>query len=125
MKLNYQFKEMDLEHLLSGVQSNSLDAAVAAITVTSDRERVMDFTHPFYMTGLGIAVSAAGGPPWLAVVRRVLSRQFLAVVGLLALVLMSVGFLMWLFERKQEQRALWRQAPPRNRLRLSGGQPSR
>ena len=101
LKLNYQFKELDLEQLLSGVQSNSLDAAVAAITVTSERERVMDFTHPFYMTGLGIAVSASSGPPWLAVLRRVLSWQFLAVVGLLALVLMSVGLLIWLFERKK------------------------
>jgi len=101
LKLDYQFKELDLERLLSGVQSNSLDAAVAAITVTSDRERVMDFTHPFYTTGLGIAVSAWGGPPWLAVLRRVLSWQFLTVIGLLALVLMSVGLLVWLFERRK------------------------
>jgi len=101
LKLDYQFKELDLEHLLSGVQSNSLDAAVAAITVTSDRERVMDFTHPFHTTGLGIAVSAPGGPPWLSVLRRLVSWQFLGVIGLLVLVLMSVGFLVWLFERRK------------------------
>jgi ABC-type amino acid transport substrate-binding protein len=101
LKLDYQFKEMDLEDLLSGVQNNSLDAAVAAITVTSDRERVMDFTHPFYITGLGIAVSASRGTPWLEVPRRVLSPQFLALVGLLALVLMGLGLLMWLLERKK------------------------
>jgi len=101
LKLDYQFKELDLENLLSGVQSNFLDAAVAAITVTSDRERVMDFTHPFYTTGLGIAVSAPGGPPWLAVLRRVLSWQFLAVIGLLVLVLTGVGLLVWLFERRK------------------------
>ena len=59
LKLDYQFKELDLEQLLSAVRSNSVDAAVAAITVTADRERVMDFTHPFYITGLGIAVSLA------------------------------------------------------------------
>jgi ABC-type amino acid transport substrate-binding protein len=103
LKLDYQFKEMDLEDLLSGVQSNSLDAAVAAITVTSDRERVMDFTHPFYITGLGIAVSAPSGTPWMEVLRRVLSPQFLAVVGLLALVLMSVGLLVWLLERNKNR----------------------
>jgi len=101
LQLKYEFREMDLEQLLSGVQSNTLDAAVAAITVTSDRERVMDFTHPFYTTGLGIAVSAPSGTPWLAVLRRLLSWQFLAVVGLLALVLVSVGLLVWLFERRK------------------------
>jgi len=103
LKLNYQFRELDLEHLLSGVASNQVDAAVAAITVTADRERVLDFTHPFYTTGLGIAVSAPGGKPWMAVVRRLFSRQFLAVVGLLALVLVAVGFLVWLFERRQNK----------------------
>ena len=103
LNLSYKFQEMDLEQLLSGVQSNSLDAAVAAITVTSDRERVLDFTHPFYTTGLGIAVSAPSGSAWIGVVRRLLSRQFLAIVGLLAVVLMGVGLLMWLLERRRNQ----------------------
>jgi polar amino acid transport system substrate-binding protein len=76
---------------------------VAAITVTSDRERVMDFTHPFYMTGLSIAVSASGGASWLAVLRQAMSKQFLAVVALLVLLLLSVGFLMWLFERRKNR----------------------
>ena len=101
LKLDYQFKEMDLDHLLSGVTNGTIDAAVAAITVTSDRERVMDFTHPFYTTGLGIAVAAPSGSPWMAALRRLLSRQFLAVIGLLTLVLMSVGVLLWLFERRR------------------------
>jgi polar amino acid transport system substrate-binding protein len=101
LKLRYEFREMDLDHLLSGVTNGTLDASVAAVTVTSDRERVMDFTHPFYITGLGIAVSAPAYRPWMAVLRRVLSRQFLAVITLLALLLTGVGLLMWLFERRQ------------------------
>jgi len=101
LKLDYQFKELDLEHLLSGVRSNSLDAAVAAITVTSEREQSIDFTHPFYTTGLGIAVAAPTGTPWLAVLRGVLSPEFLTVIGLLVLLLLGVGLLVWLFERRK------------------------
>lgn len=100
LNLDYRFQQMDLDQLLSGVESNSVDAAVAAITVTADRERVMDFTHPFYTTGLGIAVAAPTGTPWLGVLRRLLSWQFLTVIGLLALLLIGVGFLIWLFERR-------------------------
>jgi len=100
LNLKYQFKEMDLEQLLAGVTNGSLNAAVAAISVTSDRERVMDFTHPFFTTGLGIAVSARSSTPWFSAIRRVLSWQFLAVIGLLGLVLLAVGFLVWLFERR-------------------------
>jgi polar amino acid transport system substrate-binding protein len=101
LKLSYEFRELDLDELLAKVANGSLDAGVAAITVTADRERVMDFTHPFYTTGLGIAISPTGGTPWLAVLRRVVSRQFLAVVGLLALLLIGVGTVVWLLERRR------------------------
>lgn len=100
LKLNYQFKEMDLEQILAGVTNGTLNAAVAAISVTSEREHVMDFTHPFFTTGLGIAVSAKSSMPWLSVLKGLLSWQFLTVVGLLGLLLLAVGFLVWLFERR-------------------------
>jgi polar amino acid transport system substrate-binding protein len=100
LKLNYTFKEMDLDHLLAGVTNGTLNAAVAAISVTADREEVMDFTQPYFTTGLGIAVTDKTTAPWLGVLRRLVSWQFLAVVGLLALVLLAAGFLMWLFERR-------------------------
>jgi polar amino acid transport system substrate-binding protein len=101
LKFNYEFKEMDLEHLLSGVTNGSLDAVVAAVSVTSDREQVMDFTHPFYHAGLGIAVPDRTRAPWLAVLRRLVSWQFVTAVGLLVLVLLSAAFVVWLFERRK------------------------
>lgn len=52
----YEFVEADLPELLEGVSSGRFDAVVAALTVTPERERHMDFTHPFFTTGLGIAV---------------------------------------------------------------------
>jgi polar amino acid transport system substrate-binding protein len=100
LKLNYTFKEMDLDHLLAGVTNGTINAAVAAISVTADREEVLDFTQPYFTTGLGIAVSEKSTAPWLGVLRRLVSWQFLAVVSLLALVLLVAGFLMWLFERR-------------------------
>src|SRR5882757_3107513 len=100
LKLNYTFQEMDLDHLLAGVTNGTLDAAVAAISVTAEREEAMDFTQPFFTTGLGIAVSDKTTAPWLGVLRRLVSWQFLAVISLLALVLLVAGFLMWLFERR-------------------------
>lgn len=100
LKLNYTFKEMDLEQLLAGVTNGTLNAAVAAISVTAEREEVLDFTQPFYTTGLGIAVSEKNTAPWLGVLRRLVSWQFLAVIGLLTLVLLAAGFLVWVFERR-------------------------
>lgn len=57
LELDYEFIETDLEGLLGGLREGSLDAAVAALTVTPERELDMDFSHPFYTAGLGIATA--------------------------------------------------------------------
>jgi polar amino acid transport system substrate-binding protein len=41
--LRYRFQETTLNGLIDGVADHSLDAAVAAVSVTGPRERVVDF----------------------------------------------------------------------------------
>ena len=95
-------EERPFADLLPAVEAGELDAAVAAITITADREERVDFTHPFHTTGLGVAVSQqAPGGHWWRVVQRLASAQFLYVVAALALVLFVAGFLVWLFERRR------------------------
>ena len=60
--LRYRFaEEANVPDLLTGVEEGRFDVAVGALTVTGPRLRMMDFTQPFYTTGLGIAV-ARGAP---------------------------------------------------------------
>ena len=100
----FQLHERKFTDLLKDVEDGSLDAGVAAITVTADREVLMDFTHPFYITGLGIAVprrSAAQG--WVKVAERFLTLHFLYLLAALILVLFIAGFVVWLFERRSPE----------------------
>jgi ABC-type amino acid transport substrate-binding protein len=101
--VRFEFEERTLEGLLDGVRDRSLDVAVAALTVTEDRERTVDFTHPFFSSGLGIAVAARRGGGWLAVTERFFSVAFLKVLALLTLLLLVAGLLVWLFERKRNR----------------------
>jgi polar amino acid transport system substrate-binding protein len=98
--LDYELKETDLTGLLSGLEDGSLDVSVAALTMTSEREAICDFSHPFYSSGLGIATSSTSRSGWLTLVRRFLSPEFLQVLAALALVLFAAGFLVWVFERR-------------------------
>ncbi|MBK5100350.1 MAG: transporter substrate-binding domain-containing protein [Desulfobacteraceae bacterium] len=101
LNLGFEFRELDLKTLLEGISNGSLDVAVAALTITSERETAFDFTHPFYTTGLGIAVPSRTKSPWLTVLKGFLSRAFLKVVVVLALLLLVVGILVWWFERRK------------------------
>ena len=101
LNFQYEFQELTLKQLLEGVADGSLDAAVAALTITSEREKNFDMTHAFYSTGLGIAVSGKTQNPWLTVARRFISAAFLKVVATLTLILLAVGILVWWFEHKK------------------------
>ncbi|KPJ99873.1 MAG: hypothetical protein AMK71_08990 [Nitrospira bacterium SG8_35_4] len=100
LDLKYRFVETDLQGMLDGLKDGKYDAAVAALTVTEERETVFDFTHPFYITGLGIAVKQVQSS-WTGVVKRFFSIAFLKVIFLLAVTLLIFGFLVWLLEKRR------------------------
>jgi len=103
MGLKYQYQEHTVKGLLDGVTNHSLDAAVSALTLTTEREERFDFTHPFYNTGLGIAVQTKKGSVWKAVLKEFMSTEFLEIIGVLMGALILLGFIIWLFERKKNK----------------------
>ena len=99
--LHYRLEERDtVQALLDAVTNRQVDAAVAALTVTAARRQAMDFTQPFFATGLGVAVGRGGATAWLPVLRTFLSFGFLQGVLTLLGIALLVGTLIWLFERK-------------------------
>ena len=93
----FEFRPMGFTDLLQAVESGEIDIAVGALTMTSEREQRFDFSHPFYQTGLSIAVARAPKSGLLQSLRALFSWGFLSVVGGLALLLLAAGTLLWLF----------------------------
>ncbi len=104
LHLHYRIEDRgSVQDLVDAVASGQVDVAVAALTVTADRRKVMDFTQPFFETGLGVAVPRSGIIAWLPVLRTFLSlRFFQAVLALLSIALL-VGMLIWIFERRENE----------------------
>jgi polar amino acid transport system substrate-binding protein len=96
----YRFRELDIPGMLEGVEDGTLFASAAALTITAEREARVDFTHPFLVTGLGIAVVREPVGLWGAVL-SLLSPELLWVVLLLLALLVFWGALVWVFERKK------------------------
>jgi len=88
------------EDLVDGVQAQRFDVGISAVSVTAARESRIDFSHPYFSTGLGIAVRKEAGEGFRRIVRGVLSWQFLTLIGSVVLALLLVGWMFWLVERR-------------------------
>jgi polar amino acid transport system substrate-binding protein len=86
--------------LLQAVERGEADVAIAAITMTPEREKVVDFSHPYFDSGLQIMVrgqdespflTTLGSIPWLSI--GLLFAGAIVIIFLLANVL-------WLIERR-------------------------
>ncbi len=54
--LKYTLRPMDFNGIIPGLQTRNIDAALAGITIRDDRKQVIDFSDPYYESGLAILV---------------------------------------------------------------------
>lgn len=99
--LTYELVEVPFEDIRGGVANGSLDAAIGEVGVTAEDEKVMDFTQPFLISPLGIAVRDR---PWKSIWIEAIDDFFNWTVGqfmigvIVAMLLVSV--MIWLVERR-------------------------
>ncbi|MCO8121340.1 transporter substrate-binding domain-containing protein [Stieleria sp. TO1_6] len=101
LNLEFEFQELTLDQMLEKLESGELDAAVAAISVTSARHERVDFCHPHFSTGLGIAVGKRVSSSPSILLRRIVSSRLVQTVSVMVGVILVCGLLFWLFERKR------------------------
>lgn len=98
--LVYELREYKLGDFQQALESGEATAIVTAIA-SADAEPRMEYSHPYYSTGLGIAVPTDGGlPGWLVVLENLVSWEFLKIVIFVAALLLLVGLAIWRLERR-------------------------
>lgn len=101
----YEFEPVkydSVEAALNAVHAGELDVAVGPISITSDRATRVDFTQPYYSSGLGI-LSRSMDVGMLAHAKKFLSGAFLYGMIFLTGFLLLVGALVWLSERRNNK----------------------
>jgi ABC-type amino acid transport substrate-binding protein len=104
LKIPYEIRgyDYDLPGLLDAVEQGKVDAAIAAIPITFESEARFDFTHPYFAAGLGIAARTDPHSGVLGSLSSAFTPQVLAAIGALLGLLLVVGTLIWLLERRQK-----------------------
>ena len=83
--------------MLTKVKTGDVDWAIANISITTERERKMDFTQPIFVSGIKIMIPNEGSGASIFS----LFTWDIALVVLRGLALLFFGgLLMWLFERR-------------------------
>lgn len=94
------YRELPLKGLIDELEARRIDVAVAALTVTAEREARVDFSQPYFRSRLGVAMQASPGSSLVGLLGVLLSSDFLRAVGALVVLLLGVGALAWLAERR-------------------------
>lgn len=97
---SYDVRRYDFPSLLEAVSRGEIDVGIGAITTTAERERRMDFSHPVFTSGIGVAIQRGQSAGWVAVLSALWSMAFLKLMLFLLGLLFLVGFLAWFAERK-------------------------
>ena len=84
---------------LQAVKSGKADAAIAAITITRERENIIDFTQPYFDSGLQIMVHAQGSNHLLDVFDSIPWPTLGVLLGAFIAIMFLMANILWLVER--------------------------
>ena len=98
--IDYDWVEVtSADDLLQRVQAGTKDIIVGKFIMTADREKLVDFTVPYFTAGLQIMV----GEPHRSFIKNLLTTiikpELLQVLGFGLLVLLVMAHIIWLLER--------------------------
>ena len=98
----FEFREFSsIEALLDALEKKEIDV-IPAVSVQDRFEAVMDFSQSYLKSGLSIAVpTEIVHHQWFKVIETLFSPHILKAIGLLFLLSLIMGMIVWLFEKQR------------------------
>ncbi len=99
LNIGYKFVNIDkFGDLLPGVQNGEFDVAIAGITINDERETMVDFSHPYMRSGLGILINKENKWGAFYTIIAFIKNTWKDMVGLCVFLIFS-ALIMWWLER--------------------------
>ena len=99
--VEFELREYSPDQLMDAVKRREIDL-IPALAATEQHEIMMDLSLPFLRSGSAIAVVAKPTEhSWLHFAGRLVSLNLLPVIGLLILMSLTAGAIVWLFEARE------------------------
>jgi len=96
MGLDYSIEQYGLKEVLEAITQGKADVAVSCLSITQEREKILDFSHSFYETNLAIAVKQHG---FLQTLKNFFyNKRLFIVLGIVVGVAALIGGILYLLE---------------------------
>jgi polar amino acid transport system substrate-binding protein len=102
-RLNYSYDWVEvksIDELLQRAQAGTADAGVGKIIITSEREKMVDFSAPYDVTGLRIMIGEDHRSFFAKLTTAIFRPGLLQLFGFFLLALLVIAHIIWLLERK-------------------------
>ena len=103
----WEYDFVEYEHVLqvfSDLARRRVDVCINPLVVSSTRLRQFDFTQPFFISGLGIAVNEGEDSQVKSFLNNIFSREFLALILLVIAIVFVLGTIIWMIEKRNQNR---------------------
>lgn len=101
LDLSYEYIETPLDEVLPHMVRGELDLAIGELAVSASRERLVNFTQPYFSASLAVAVSPeATKPKWDDFLTEFLQHGVVKVLLIMMGTLLVFSFILWLAERR-------------------------
>jgi ABC-type amino acid transport substrate-binding protein len=102
LNVAFEYREFSrLEDLIGALEKQEIDL-FPSLPVGDRFESIMDFSQSYLKSGLSIAIPAEGTEyVWLRIFEGIFSRHILKAIGLLLLLSIIAGIVVWLLERRK------------------------
>lgn len=101
-KLDYEVKVVNTAaEIIEELKNKTADVGVGAISVTAKREEVIDFTQPFYESGLQVLVNGGSGSfadSIFSLIANLFNVELIGAFALLMVTMLIISHLVWRFE---------------------------
>lgn len=98
--IDYEFVEADtVIDQLEMVRAGHADLAIAAISMTSERDRILDFSYPMFQSGLQIMTRDDTTTAFSAFFAEVFNSELMRILGIAVIFIIVAGHVIWLVRR--------------------------
>ena len=110
--LSYQYAPMPFADMLEALEKGTIDVSINPLTVTHERNKKIDFTHPFYASNATVVIHQVNPlKRFSQFLQSLFNINFLRGLIALLLIIGLFGLLIWHFEKRvnpEQFRTSWK-----------------